>query len=241
MSWHEQLILEAAGAGDGTPRLIPIGTATAPNGAVLAGYVWGTGRVRATVHPGWLRVWRESGRVGGMVRLDPRRLDALKVVCRDWTRRRDDRAAFWSSSAGYPPGTGGAHYYQAPGRDSERQRIGRELLGEFREGETLRGKNELRPLPSPRQLTPGVQAIAEIWRRGERFGPLEGSLVGLRYQVDGRFEADATRRELRLRRKDGEQRPQRNRIERSPRANDHEMSVEPGEEGFVDALADLFR
>jgi hypothetical protein len=134
-----------------------------------------------------------------------------------WARSRDAWAAFYHSSAGYPAGYGGGCYYQAPGKHGEHVTIGTVTLGGHRGGD-LCGRDEVVSLEKPRRPRPGVEVVAEIWRRDERFGPPDGSLVGLRYRLGPELFVDAQRMGAKVWREDGE------------------VFLEPDEGPFVSAL-----
>jgi hypothetical protein len=59
------------------------------------------------------------------------------------------------------------------------------------------GARELRPLPTPRALASGWEAVADLWRCEPRIGPKGGELVGERWLLDGRLIVDVRRFEAR--------------------------------------------
>lgn len=68
----------------------------------------------------------------------------------------------------------------------------------------------------------GVHAVAEIWRRGERFGPRDGSRVGERWDLGEGLRLEVGRRAMLVRHRRGE------------------VLVEDDELGFLRALARAF-
>ena len=64
MSFAFEEILRAAGADDSAPRLVQVGQTVEHGRPATAGYVWSSGRVYATVGPGWARIHRRLGNVG---------------------------------------------------------------------------------------------------------------------------------------------------------------------------------
>jgi hypothetical protein len=228
MSWDLDDIIDAADGDDDEPRLVQVGAALRRGRPATAGCFWSTGRVFATVGAGWVRIRRRWGNVGehphsNELRLAVPELRAVDVACRDWARRRDAWAAFYYSSAGYPAGYGRACYYQAPGKRGERITIGTHV-GALQGGEGLGGRDAFVRLKARVKFRGGIAAVAEIWRRGERFGPKDGSRIGLRYLLRPGLYLDAKREEARVWRRGG-----------------GEVFLEPGEEAFVAALLSVVR
>jgi hypothetical protein len=209
-------IINAAGARGGKPCLVEIGRALHEHSTTTA-YVWSTGRITAAAGPGWAQLKRRLGVIGDTVRLDVAELHALDGACGDWTHRRDGWAAFYAYSAAPPPYGGSVYCYQPAGRASEPVRLGTEMMGRLR-GERFCGRDEIVPLREHVDLTDGVWIEAEIWRRGERHGPAEGSLVGVRYGLGDVVTLDAERRSAKIA-QGGEY-----------------VYLEPGEEKFVAAI-----
>lgn len=192
-------------------------------GTTATAYFWSSGRISATVTAGGARFRRRRGTQGvhgaNELALDLDEWRALARTCDRWVERRGDWAAFYDSSSGYPPGYGGACYYQPPG-DAPRVRIG--VSGPYhREGGTLVGHEDLVHV-SPRDLGDGASVIAELWRRGERHGPDTGSQVGLRVALGARSFLDVRRPDARVWCVDGAG-----------------VYLEPGEEAFVAAVVAL--
>jgi hypothetical protein len=209
-------IINAACVRDSEPCLVEVGRALRKH-ATETVFAWSSGRITATVGPGWAQLKRRLGFVGDAVRLDLAELRALDVACGYWTQRRDEWASF-HCYPGAPPPYGGLSYgYQPAGRASEPVRLGTEMMGKLR-GERFCGSEEIVPLSDPVKLTDGVCLEAEIWRRGERHGPADGSLVGVRYRLGDTVTLDAARRSARI-----------------VRAGEH-VWLEPGEESFVAAV-----
>ena len=221
MSWDLEDILEVAGGRRDRPQLIQVGHALV-QGRATTGYFWSDGRIGATVGPGWVRIDRRRGVVGDGIRIDTRTLRVLVNVCSDWAHVRDGWAAFYYSSAGFPPGYGGYKcYYQAPGKSGTLTVVGRRApMSGKREGKELVGKDEVVPIAHRPVGYPAI--VAEIWRCGEQHGPAAGSLVGLRYKIDRDTYVDAHRNEARVWRK-------RRGV----------VWLEPGNESFVAALLDV--
>jgi hypothetical protein len=227
MSFDLNAILDAAGARRGAPSLIALAHGVQGGRASTTGYFWSTGRVYATVGAHTARIKRHLGTIGHAGRMDDlvvkaSELRPLAAACRDWARYRDEWAAFYFSTSGYPAGMGGASYYRPPGADAERVFIGSVCLGRER-GKALEGRDEHVLLEAPRAIAPSVVVVGEIWRIGEQHGPKRGSLVGLRYRVGEGLFLDAERTGARLWRQQG----------------DGEVELEPGEEAFVRALLDV--
>jgi hypothetical protein len=213
-------ILNAAGARRDEPCLIEVGRALQADGATV-GYFWSSGRIAATVGAGWVRLKRRLGLMGeGDMRLDLAELHALDVACRDWARRRDEWAQFFSHSGAPAPYQGFVHVYkyQPAGKGSAAVEIGVETRGKLR-GEKLCGRDAVVPMPVAIELDNDVRVEAEIWRLGERQGPSEGSLVGCRYRLGARaLMVDADRWRAKLSRQGDK------------------VSLEAGEEAFVAAV-----
>ena len=228
MTWDLDETLDAASADRGEPCLVEVARAHHGAGAATRCYFWSTGRICATVGSGRIRIRRRYGTIGSSrrsntLRLDRGELGLLRAACRDWLRRRERWAAFYYSCAGFPAGFGRACYYQAPGKRGQLVTVGRFTPGGTR-GEDLRGKDEVVRLPTPRWIAEGVRHVGEIWRRGERYGPAAGSLVGLRYRLGDRLTVDARREGARVWRRGGS-----------------DVHLEPDEEPFVAALLDVTR
>jgi len=205
------------------PRLVELARALSDEGQPdTVGYVWSTGRITATVADREVYLRRRFGPVS--VRqplvLDRRDLAPLARACGDWSERRDQWAAFYVSTAGYPIGYGAASYYRAPGPNAERVVVRREVLGKPSEGEDWRGHEDVVPRDVAERIDAGVELIADVWRRGERFGDPGGSLVGVCYRV-GRLHIHAHRQHARV----------------VDSLIGGEVYLEPGEERFVAALA----
>jgi hypothetical protein len=216
-------LLELSSGGHGKPCLVQLGRALHKDGATT-GYAWSSGRIGATVSKGWVRIRRRLGVMGrgnegdNDLRLDRDELRALLVACEDWAKRRNDWAAFYSSGSGHPPGFGcSTTWYQPPGKNAKRVRLGERTFGRPR-GEELLGRDELVPLVPEGKLAVSVLVEADIWRRGEKHGPAEGSLVGARYRLGGEavFIAERGGAEVQCR--------------------GRTVHLEPGEEEFVAAL-----
>ena len=220
MSFDLDDVLDAASSG--APCLVEV--ARDSTGARTA-YFWSSGRIQATCGPKGVRIKRRFGNMGTgdhprEVRLDAEEVRLLAIACRDWARRRERWAAFYFTCAGYPGGMGGAYYYLAPGRKGQVVQLGTStIFGE--RGRGLRGRDEWVAVRPPVSIDERVVVTAEIWRRGEKHGPKEGSRVGLRYQLGPRLRLEARRNEARLLR------------------GKSEVVLEPGEEKFVSALVGL--
>ncbi len=224
MSWDFDRLLRIGVARDGEPCLIELGRALDGKGAASVGYFWSTGRIGAGVGPGGVRIRRRFGVMGKGERgndltLEASELRALEHACHDWARRRDEWAAFYFSTSGYPAGFGGASYYQPPGKDSSAIKLGSEGIG-GRQGKGLVGSDDVVPLPDAVAVGAGASVVAELWRRGERHGPRQGVLQGVRYALcDDAVVFDARRHGGEVRRREGDA-----------------VHLEPGEESFVTAL-----
>lgn len=241
MSWDLDDILRAAGAGFGDPCLVEVARALRGPASTI-GYLWSTGRIRATVGADFVRIERRLGEMGdGPVTLGLCELAALDAACSDWAKRRDGWAAFYYSGGGHPPGFGGgSEFYQPPGEGSQRVRLATQSMGR-RTGEGLLGSEEAVPIPSPVHLSPDVRIEDELWRPGERHGPREGSLVGMVYRLSGTklaFEARRDGGDLQVGGTPAASAPG------GPRRRDGSavgtcVHLEPGEEAFVTALRKL--
>ena len=219
MSWDLDDILDTAGAVRGKPQLIEVGRAIGRGHDATTGYFWSTGRIGATVGPDWVRIRRRLGVSTDGIKLDAETVRSLAIACRAWSRCRDQWAAFYYSGGGFPPGYGGGiSYYEAPGKHGEKIKIGGiGCLGHNKWGADLVGTEEVVPI-EPRRLKP-ANAVAEIWRRGERQGPPTGSQVGLRYDLGKNVFLDARRNDARIWRRHG-----------------GDVYLEPAEESFAAAL-----
>ncbi len=216
---HDDL-LAAAGARGDEPCLIEVGRALRADGETT-GYFWSTGRIAATVGADWARLKRRLGVMGdGDMRINLAELRALDVACGDWACRRDEWARFFSYSGAPAPYQGFVHIYsyQPAGKGSAPVKIGRETRGRL-QGEKLCGRDMVVPMEQAIELANDVRIEAEIWRRGERHGPPEGSLVGMRYHlgVDALI-LHAHRQVAKLARRE------------------HNVHLEAGEEAFVAAV-----
>jgi hypothetical protein len=209
-------IIDAAVTRGSKPCLVEVGRALHQHETTTA-YAWSSGRITATVGTDWVRLKRRLGVIGDAVRLDVAELRALDVACGDWTYRRDGWAAYYTYPAAPPPYGGSVYCYLPPGRASEPLRVGREMMGRL-SGERFRGSEEIVPLQEPVELTEGVRIQTEIWRRGERHGPADGSLVGVRYRLSDVVTFDAERRSAKI-----------------ARGGEY-VYLEPGEENFVAAV-----
>lgn len=173
-------------------------------------FLWGEGRLWASMNGRGVRLRRRLGVVGPGIRLTWAELEAVARLARTWSRLRDGWHAFYFSCAGYPGGFGGATYRLAPGRRSRAERIGVETVY-GRSGGRLAGRDEERP-------TRRRGWAAEIWRVGEPRTPKGGVLTGLVARLPGGLEARLERMSLDLRR------------------GEEEVEIEPGEEGMLGAL-----
>jgi hypothetical protein len=215
----DDIIDAAVGAHGGKPCLVEVGRALHEHTTTTA-FVWSTGRITAAVGMDWSQLERRLGVLGDAVRLDFAELHALDVACRDWAKRRDEWAAYLSYAAAPPPYGGSAYCYLPPGSQSRPARIGMELMGKLR-GERFCGRDEIVPMSEAVELADGVLIAAEIWRRGERHGPADGSLTGLRYRLVDGVTVDAERQEA--------------KVVRGRKC----VYLEPGEELFVAAVLGL--
>jgi hypothetical protein len=218
MSFDLDAILRLAAPDRANPCLVEVARAVHPGDhRVLC---WSTGRILAVFSLSGvtikrrLGVTRLAGGDGDLV-LDRGELRALADIAVDWAAQRDRWYAFYFSTGGFPPGYGGAWRYQAAGEEAS-SIVLREGLG-AQPGTGFVGSDEDAPLSRPRSLPSGAEVVAERWRRGERFGPPEGALTGLRY-VHGELGVVAERSELEVRARGGS------------------VVLEPGEERFVAAL-----
>lgn len=220
MVWDLDDILHVAGGSRRSPQLIEVGRALNKGRPATVGYFWSNGRIGATVGAGWVKIDRRFGVQGRGLQLDVPTLALLAKACRTWVRQRDRWAAFFSSSGGYPPGYGGhASYYLPPGKDSARVTVGRVgCLGHDRVGEELVGRDEVVVLPRPRRAG-RLRIVAELWRRGEKHGPPEGSRVGVRFQLAEGVYLDAKRNDA-----------------RAHDAHGGQVTLERGDEAFVREL-----
>ncbi len=196
MNWDLDTVLAIAQADDDAPRLFELGRTIVGGKPTTTMYAWSTGRIYAARGAGWTRIKRRLGVVGPGITLNDAELRAVAGVSELWARVRDDWAAFYYSSAGYPPGYGGGCYYQAPGTLAERVTIGVSILS--RRGPGLEGKEEIRQPTRARRSPSGATLHGEIWRCGERYGPAAGSLVGERYRIGARVIVEARRQDLRV-------------------------------------------
>jgi hypothetical protein len=218
--WDLENILGAVTGGDRTPMLVEVGRSLrGPESTV--GYFWSTGRIQVTVGRGTVRLRRILGNVGlgengeeRGLQIDARQLQCLAVACEHWARHRHGWPAFYFTTAGYPPGYGGAEYYQHPGRRGKRVQVWSASMGQ-RRGTQLQGRDEARRVRPAKAIADGVVITHELWRVGERHGPREGSLVGLRYRFDCDLHLDAKREDA-----------------RAWRTRGGSVHLEPGEEAF---------
>lgn len=215
-------ILEAAAPRQGPPQLVEVSRALTRGRVATTGYFWSSGRISATVGTHGVHVRRRSGVTSPGLELEAATIQRLALACREWSRRREEWAAFYDSGSGYPPGYGGgACYYQAPGRGGDRITVGRRgCLGHGQEGADLVGTEEVVAVAPQRRQRAVV--VGELWRRGERQGPEAGSLVGLRYELGAGVYFDARRRGARVWHERG-----------------GNVDFEPGEEAFVAALLEV--
>ncbi len=184
-------------------------------------FAWSNGRITGTVGIDGVELKRRCGVMTSPFALDARELAALASVSADWSARRASWAAYYVSSAGYPPGFGAAAYYQPCGAESVPRVLGRDLFGRAREGDWLIGSEEIRELDVHVQVAPAIEVTGEIWRRGERHTTPGGEIVGCVY-VFGSLHAHAYRRQLRL-----------------SRVHDTALVLESGEEAFVAELTSV--
>ena len=145
-------------------------------------------RIEATIHKNKISIKRRFGIVGegGPVNLNLEELAALDSICELWKNKREEWAAFYSSSAGYV--FGGAWYYVPKGRDSfpeQRITVGQKFSFENKiHGEEFKGYDEERLLNKPVSLPNNAWITSEIWRVGERFGDKNGEQVGITCQTN---------------------------------------------------------
>lgn len=216
-------IISATCASQSSPCLVELARAVGAEGEPdSVGYAWSTGRITASVTERRVHLRRRFGPISprGALVIDRSDLGALARACRVWSERRDQWSAFYASAAGYPIGFGSAWYYRAPGRDSARVVVGRKVVGNRQEGETWQGRDEVVPLDAREHVDEGVERVADVWRRGERFGDPAGALVGQRYRL-GRVHVDARRLHAHV----------------VDTRSAVEVYLEPGEEHFIAALA----
>ena len=175
----------------GRPRLVELARNATRTQSV---WWWSTMRVGAVVRANDVRIERRCGHVSGInrLRLDASQLRTVVRACSAWLRVRERFAAFYSSSAGYPGGYGGAEYYQPPG-SAEVVCVGSTMLGR-RTGQRLVGRDDVIRVDVSQPIAPGIVAVASTWRRGEKHGPKAGSLVGARWRV-GDVRIDVGREE----------------------------------------------
>lgn len=183
-------------------------------------WIWSTLRIGATVSGGVAQIERRYGQLGAVnrVRLDLVQIRAVLCASRAWSRARERFAAFYS--VGYPGGYGGEDHYLPPHAEDP-IRMGRVIAG-AREGDRIVGHDEVVRLAGAIRVAPGVHAVAEIWRRGERFGPRDGSRVGERWDLGEGLRLEVGRRAMLVRHRRGE------------------VLVEDDELGFLRALARAF-
>lgn len=217
----EEILSALSNTPDSAPCLVRLAQAVRTDGPATV-YAWSTGRLLATVRPGQVSIGRHWGVVTGpnRITLYASDLAPLDSACAHWAANRDSWAAWYESSAGHPPGWGcSGIYYQPPGSDSSRVRLGERVLGTLH-GRELHGRNttqRVRPQVSP---APGVRVVDRIMRTGEAMGPAK-ALSGLHYRLDSGLLLKADRFNLQLTRgKQG-------------------MSLEPGEESLARALAEV--
>lgn len=203
----EGATIEAA-VGDGEPPC-PIAVARTAGRRARTVYAWSSGRITARVGAEGVRIsrrdrrmWEDEGEGRNAIWLGDEQLRALEVACRDWRERRSEWAAFYVSSAGRPAGYGASTYYRPSGHCSQPVEVARLGLGPSW-GEDFVGRNETVELRDPGSLRGGVEVIAETWRRGERYGPGAGSLVGLRHRIADDVFLDVERHNARVWRKHG--------------------------------------
>lgn len=181
-----------------TPALIEVARTRRGGRIDRTVYAWSTGRIIAVVGAEGVTLERRRGvNCGGSLAVEWRDLESLANVVDDWSARRASWSAFYVSTAGYPAGFGGAAYYQRAGADGVPIVIGRELFGRPREGEWLRGREEVRPIASPECIDAMTEIDAQIWRLGEHHGNASGEIVGCVYTLPT-LRAFAYRHHLRV-------------------------------------------
>lgn len=180
------------GTGRG-PGLVEMGRVPARGGTGRRIFLAPNGRIGAAVGGGRVALARHLGHVGdGKIELSRSELKALDAACWDWARRRVGWAAFWESCAGYPGGYGSAWYFQPPGRESPRVKVGSRCYGR-ETGEPFRGKDVVVARPRPLRGVGGIPIVATIYRVGERSGRPEGEEVGVVYRLSPAARLEARR------------------------------------------------
>lgn len=178
-SWRPKLVLVGQEFRDGRP------------GGKF--FKWCEGRVEVRLDAGSVVLDRKLGFTGEPITLTAPEIEAILAALAHSRQECQEWGAFWSSSSGYPGGMG-AWYYTAPGKGSPDRRIGVSGLG-FREGRSFKGEDERRPLAAPRFIAPGVEFVAELWRR-EPVVPEAGELkVGQEYRLPKGLKFTAWRME----------------------------------------------
>jgi hypothetical protein len=174
------------------------------NGALIGVLVcYSNGRIGAEIKKDKATLRRKRGFIGeGEVILKLKELRILDSLCKHWVKNRSCWAAFFSSSAGYPAGLGGAWYYQAPGEYSKPIKIGSRIMSS-KEGEEFSGQDTERLLPKPITLSGGAIYFADLWRIGEKQGNPNGELTGQAYRIGKNITVYARRDNLRIEKKDG--------------------------------------
>ncbi|MFZ4580544.1 MAG: hypothetical protein ACOYOB_19340 [Myxococcota bacterium] len=178
--------LDAVVGEESGPCLVTLGTAHRENGTRSTGYSDSNGRLRATDKGTSVRLVRSLGVMssGAKLTLSHAELAALASAGRVWEQQRNDWAEFAHVPAGCPGFAMSYRFeYRPPGANSKSVDIGRRGgMGPPR-GDTFVGKpEETVALDVPVEVADGVHVVAELWQRGERYGPVEGSRIGVQYQ-----------------------------------------------------------
>ena len=178
--------LDAVVGANSGPCLVTLGTACREDGSRTTGFSDSNGRLRATANGTKVRLVRSLGVLssGANLTLSHAEFATFADACRVWEQQRNDWAEFAHVPAGCPGFAMSYRFeYRPPGANSKSVDIGRRGgMGPPR-GDTFVGKpEETVALDVPVEVADGVHVVAEIWQRGERYGPVEGSLVGVRYQ-----------------------------------------------------------
>jgi len=183
-------ILDAL-AGD-VDCLVKVATARRASGPASV-YVWSSGRILATVAGGLATIERRFGQVTepNRISLNATDLASLGNACAHWAALRDNWAEYYETTAGYPPGWGCCGYfYQPPGRDVPRIKLGERGLGRLI-GRQLQGRTEVRGVAAVGDHN-GVRVVAELWRVGEKQGPGE-AMTGQRLVLPDGLQVETTR------------------------------------------------
>lgn len=220
-AYIEEILSALSDAPDSVPCLVSLAQAVRADEPATV-YVWSNGRLLATVGRGQVRIERRLGVVShpNRITLYPNDLASLDAACAHWATNRDSWAAWYETGAGYPPGWGcSGIYYQPPGSDSPKIRLGERALGTLH-GHELQGSNTTQRVTPPVLPAPGVRITGKIVRTGEAAGRAVAQ-TGLRYRLDGGLLLRADRFNLKLTR--GRQ----------------SVYLESGEESLTAALAAL--